>query len=177
MIGLGRRRCPRVHVIEQDTAGRTVRDACCAAGREDSLSPVLVLARTCPGGHHERHPLAANSNGPPLTRKATLEAYTVALSPQDLPPGCFTPPPGGWFRMPPWYRTPPQGCLDAPPGVVAKPLRAWNHPRVLAALPRGWRVVRTRGRRCRQPCRCGARPPARPAAASGADTTTARSRP
>ena len=81
-------------------------------------------------------PLAAKSNGPPLTRKATLEIYTVARSSQDLPPRCFTTPPGGGFRPPPDTEH-PQGCLQAPPGVVAKPLRVRTTPRVLAALPGG----------------------------------------
>lgn len=176
MIRLRRRRCPRVHVIENDAARRTVRDACCAAGREDSLSPVLVLARARPGGHHERHPLAANSNGPPLTRKATLEAYTVALASQDLPPGRFTPPPGGGFGRPLGTEHPP-GCLQAPPGGGFEAPPDTSHPQVRLRQCPVVTAARTRVRRCRQPCRCGARPPARPAAASAADTTTARSHP
>lgn len=86
VIRLSRRRSPCVHIIEHDTTGRTVRNASSFTGCEDSLAPVLVLARARPGGHHERHPLAANSNGPPLTRKATLEIYTVAPALRPLPP-------------------------------------------------------------------------------------------
>lgn len=49
VIRLGRRRRPRVHIIEHDAAGRTVRDASSFTGCEDSLAPVLVLARARPG--------------------------------------------------------------------------------------------------------------------------------
>jgi hypothetical protein len=136
VIRLSRRRRPRVHIIKHDATGRTVRDASSFPGCEHSLAPMPILACPRPGGHHERHPLAANSNGPPLTRKATLEIYTVARSSQDLPPRCFTTPPGGGFRPPPGTEH-PQGCLHAPPGVVAKPLRVRTTPRVLAALPGG----------------------------------------
>ena len=129
MIRLSRRRRPRVHIIEKNIARRTVRDTCCAAGREHPLTPMLVLARARAGGHHERHPLAAKSNGPPLTRKATLEIYTVARASQDLPPRCFTPPPGVVSDLP-RVQNPPRGVASTPPGVVSTPLRIQDHPRV-----------------------------------------------
>ena len=130
VIRLSRRRRPRVHIIKQDMARRTVRDTCCAAGREHPLTPMLVLARARAGGHHERHPLAAKSNGPPLTRKATLEIYTVARASQDLPPRCFTPPPGGGFRPPPGTEPPRGVCKHPPRGWFRGPLRIQDHPRV-----------------------------------------------
>lgn len=121
VIRLSRRRRPRVHIIEQNIARRTVRDASSFPGCEHSRAPVPVLTRASPGGHHERHPLAANSNGPPLTRKATLEIYTVAPD--------SSPPPPGWFQTPPGTEHPP-GCLQAPPGAVSRHPPGTNHPRV-----------------------------------------------
>lgn len=115
VIRLSRRRRQRVHVIEHDTAGRTTRAASCSASREDALTPMPVLARARPGGHHERHPLAANSNGPPLTRKATLEIYTVAPVSRPPPPHCFRTPPGVVSDLPRVQNTPP-GVSQAPPG-------------------------------------------------------------
>lgn len=85
-----------------------------------------------------------NSNGPPLTRKATLEIYTVARAMQDLPPGCFTTPPGV-FLTAPWSRTPPQGCLQAPPGVISRPLRVQDTPGGCWQHYPGVAPVRTRG--------------------------------
>lgn len=176
MIRLGRRRRPRVHIIKQDMARRAVRDASGSAGREHSLTPMLVLTRPRPGGHHERYPLAAKSNGPPLTRKATLEIYTVARSSQDLPPGCFTTPPGGGFGRPRVQNT-PRGVCKHPRGWFRTPLRVRTTPGCTWRTARGWIAVRTLGSRCPRRGRCGVRPPARPAAASCADTTTAQSRP
>lgn len=129
MIRLGRRRRPRVHIIKHNIARRAVRDTCCAAGREHSLAPMLVLTCTRPGGHQRASPPRHKLEWPPLTRKATLEIYTVAASSQDLPPGCFTTPPGGGFRPPPGTEHPP-GCLQAPPGVVSDAPPGTNHPRV-----------------------------------------------
>lgn len=120
VIRLSRRRRSRVHIIENDVAGRTVRDACCAAGRKNSLAPMPILARASPGGHHDRHPLAANLNGPPLMRKATLEIYTVAPD--------SSPPPPGWFQTPPWYRTPPGVFASTPRGWFRGTLRARTTP-------------------------------------------------
>ena len=70
-----------------------------------------------------------NSNGPPLTRKATLEIYTVARSSQDLPPGCFTPPPGVVSDAP-WVQNTPRGVCKHPRGVVSDVPPGTNHPRV-----------------------------------------------
>ena len=56
-----------------------------------------------------------NSNGPPLTRKATLEIYTVARAMQDLPPGCVTTPPGVVSDLPRVQNT-PRGCCKHPRG-------------------------------------------------------------
>lgn len=67
------------------------------------------------------------SNGPPLTRKATLEIYTVAPCSQDLPPGCFTTPPGVVSDLPRVQNTPrgvastPGGGFDAPPDTGPPP--------------------------------------------------------
>ena len=137
VIRLSRRRRPRVHIIEQDMTRRAVRDASCSACREHSLTPMLVLTRTRPGGHHERHPLAINSDGPPLTRKATLEIYTVAASSQDLPPGCFTPPPGGGFRPPPGTEHPPGVFASTPGGGFGRPSGYKPPPGAREALPGG----------------------------------------
>ena len=176
VIRLGRRRRPRVYIIEQHMTRRAVRDTSGSAGREHPLTPMLVLTRARPGGHQGASPPLPKSNGPPLTRKATLEIYTVARDPQDLPPGCFTPPPGGWFQTSPGTEHPP-GCLQAPPGGGFGRPSGHEPPPGACGTARGWLGVRTRARRCPRRGRCGARPHARPAAASAADTTTARSRP
>ena len=143
VIRLSRRRRPRVHIIEHDIAGRTVRDASCSASREDAVAPMAVLTCSRPGGHHERHPLARNLNGPPLTRKATLEIYTVARSSQDLPPGVSRHP-RGWFQTSPGYRTPPGGVCKHPRGVVSTPLRVRTTPGRIEALPGGDRCHEAR---------------------------------
>ena len=168
VIRLSRRRRPRVHVIEHDIAGRTVRDASCSASREDALAPMAVLTCSRPGGHHERHLLARNLNGPPLTRKATLEIYTVARDSSLPPPGVVLRPPG--------CRTPPRGVASTP-GWSRKPLRVLNTPGVCLRHYPGVTVVRRRGPRCPRRGTCGARPQLRPDAASAADTTTAPSHP
>ena len=175
MIRLSRRRRPRVHIIEHDIAGRTVRDASCSASREDAVAPMAVLTCSRPGGHHERHPLARNLNGPPLTRKATLEIYTVARSSQDLPPGVSRHP-RGWFQTSPGYRTPPGGVCKHPRGGCSRPCGYATTPGALRHYP-GVTVVMRRGPRCPRRGTCGARPQPRPDAASAADTTTLRSRP
>lgn len=168
MIRLCRRRRPRVHIIEKHIARRAVRHSSCSACREHSLAPVPVLTRARPGGHHERHPLAANSNGPPLTRKATLEIYTVAPHRASTPQGVFLTAPG--------YRPPPRGVCKHPRGWFRGSPRVRTTPGCRSTA-RGWLVVRTREPRSLIRGTCGAPPPARPAAASLSDTTTARSRP
>lgn len=136
VIRLSRRRRQRVHIIEQNIARRTVRNASRAAGREDSLTPMPILTRPGTGGHQERHPLATNSNGPPLTRKATLEIYTVAPVLRPPPPQCFRTPPGVVSDLPRVQDTPrgvtstPGGGSETPPGT--------GHPRgAREALPGG----------------------------------------
>ena len=168
VIRLSRRRRPRVHVIEHDIAGRTVRDASCSASREDALAPMAVLTCSRPGGHHERHLLARNLNGPPLTRKATLEIYTVA-------PDSRLPSPGVVLR-PPGCRTPPRGVASTP-GVVTEAPPGTEHPRGCLRHYPGVTVVRRRGPRCPRRGTCDARPQLRPDAASDADTTTLRLHP
>lgn len=67
------------------------------------------------------------SNGPPLTRKATIEIYTVAPGSQDLPPGCFTPPPGVVSDLPRVQNT-PRGVCKHPGGWFRTPLRVRTTP-------------------------------------------------
>lgn len=188
VIRLSRRRRQRIHIIEHDIAGRTVRDASCSASREDALAPMTVLTRSRPGGHHERHPLARNLNGPPLTRKATLETYTVASDSHPPPLSDFRHPraqtPRGVASTPPGVLQAPQGCCKPPRGVASTPRvvteapPGTNHPPgARETLPGGWLTVRTRGPRYPRRGRCSARPPTRPDAASPADTTTALSHP
>lgn len=126
MIRLGRRRRPRVHIIEQHVARRAVRDASCSTGREHSLTPVLVLTRARPGGHHERHPLAELEWPPTYAEGHSRNIHRCARFARPAP-WVFRSTPGGGFAGPLGMEH-PQGCLQAPPGVVVKPLRVWKHP-------------------------------------------------
>ena len=140
VIRLSRRRRQRVHIIERDIAGRTVRDASCSASREDALAPMTVLTRSRPGGHHERHPLARNLNGPayakghtrniprctrftPTTPRVISDTPGYKPSPGVLqaPQGCCKPPRG--------VASPPRGVASTPRGVTEAP-PSTNHPRV-----------------------------------------------
>ena len=136
MIRLGRRRRPRVHIIKKDMTRRAVRDASRAASREHSLAPMLVLTCTRPGGHQCSSPPRRKIEWPPLTRKATLEIYTVAPCSQDLPPGCFTTPPGGGFRCP-WVQNTPGVFASTPGGGFGCPSGYEPPPGARGALPGG----------------------------------------
>ena len=176
MIRLSRRRRPRVHIIEHHIARRTVRDTCCAASREHSLTPMLVLARPGAGGHHERHPLAKLEWPPTYAEGHTRNIHRCTLFARPAP-WVFHNTPRGWFQTSPGYRTPPGVFASTPGGGFEAPSGYRTTPGCALGTARGWLLVRTRGPRCPRRGMCGARPPARPAAASAAGTTTARSCP
>ena len=136
VIRLGRRRRPRVHVIENDAARRTVRDACCSAGREDSLSPVLVLARARPGGHHARHPLVKLEWPPTYAEGHTRNIHRCTHCARPAP-WVFHTTPRGWFRTPPGYRTPPGVFASTPGGWFRGPSGYEPPPGAREVLPGG----------------------------------------
>lgn len=177
VIRLGRRRRPRVHIIKQDMTRRAVRDASCAAGRENSLAPMLVLTCTRAGGHQCSSPPRRKIEWPPTYAEGhTRNIHRCTLFARPAP-WVFHNTPRGWFQTSPGYRTPPGVFASTPGGGFGRPSGYEPPPGAREVLPGGWIAVRMRGPRCPRPCRCGARPPERPAAASAADTTTARSRP